>query len=109
MIEGAIIKLLAKRVPNYHLVSPKYGRDTYSLCTCPKCKHSKIRAPEGDSVKGKRFCGLVLRHLIALGQPEGHALVAENGTCDASVFEKEDYTDFSLQSEGRGENDAENA
>ena len=102
MITNDLLKLLARKVPNYHLVSPKFAKETFSLCTCSKCRYCLLGksygTPEKDG-KPQRNCKRVFDELLELGEPTGHSLVAEYGTCDAARFTPQSYDNFQLEAE----------
>lgn len=102
MITNDLLKLLARKVPNYHLVSPKFAKETFSICTCSKCRFCLLGksygTPEKDG-KPQRNCKRVFDELLELGEPTGHSLVAEYGTCDAARFTPQSYEDFQLEEE----------
>lgn len=91
MISGEIVRLLARRVPNYHCVAASFAKATDSLCTCAACKHRK----QGG---GNLYCGRVYERLADYAA-EGHAIVNRFATCDAAQFAPEDYTNFQLEAE----------
>ena len=102
MITNDLLKLLARKVPNYHLVSPKFAKDTFSLCTCSKCRFCLLGksygTPEKDG-KHQRNCKRVFDELLELGEPTGHSLVSEYGTCDAARFTPQSFDNFKLEAE----------
>lgn len=102
MITNDLLKLLARKVPNYHLVSPKFAKESFSLCTCSKCRFCLLGksygTPEKDG-KPQRNCKRVFDELLELGEPTGHSLVAEYGTCDAARFSPQSYDNFQLEAE----------
>lgn len=102
MITNDLLKLLARKVPNYHLVSPKFAKETFSLCTCSKCRFCLLGksygTPEKDG-KPQRNCKRVFDELLELGEPTGHSLVAEYGTCDAARFTPQSFDNFKLEAE----------
>lgn len=102
MITNDLLKLLARKVPNYHLVSPKFAKETFSLCTCSKCRFCLLGksygTPEKDG-KPQRNCKRVFDELLELGEPTGHSLVSEYGTCDAARFTPQSYDNFKLEAE----------
>ena len=108
MITNDLLKLLARKVPNYHLVSPKFAKETFSLCTCSKCRFCLLGksygTPEKD-VNPQRNCKSVFDELLELGEPTGHSLVAENGTCDAARFTPQSYEDFQLEADSVNPNE----
>lgn len=104
MIDGAIVKFLAKRVPNYHVLDAEFARKSETIPLCCKCQHSKcgrtygrpVRDDDGNVAavnnRAQYTCGRVLD---VYGT---HAVVAANGTCDAGVLrhDEHDYTNFKL-------------
>ena len=102
MITNDLLKLLARKVPNYHLVSPKFAKESLSLCTCSKCRFCLLGksygTPEKDG-KPQRNCKRVFDELLELGEPTGHSLVAEYGTCDAARFTPQIFDNFQLEAE----------
>lgn len=100
MITNDLLKLLARKVPNYHLVSPKFAKETFSLCTCSKCRFCLLGksygTPEKDG-KPQRNCKRVFDELLELGEPTGHSLVAEYGTCDAARFIPQSYENLEAE------------
>lgn len=108
MITNDLLKLLARKVPNYHLVSPKFAKETFSLCTCSKCRFCLLGksygTPEKDG-KPQRNCKRVFDELLELGEPTGHSLVAEYGTCDAARFTPQSYEDFQLEADSVNPNE----
>lgn len=100
MITSDILKLLGRRVPNYHLLSQRFIRGSVSTCPCAACRHCIRR--HGTSATGfsTYFCGLVLRDFTEM-KCAGHAVVAGNGTCDAAEFVQEKYDNFTLEGESR--------
>lgn len=89
MIPGNIIHILARQVPNYHLVAQRIARSSLSVCACRNCKYG---VDNGKLFDGKLFCDRVFPLFI----DKGYALVAENGTCDRAEFRKDDGTDIVL-------------
>lgn len=98
MIEAAITKVLMRKCPNWHLVSKRFAKETYSLCTCAKCRFS-VLGTDISRTKPERTCKPLLDKLIDDGLPIGYARVDANGTCDAARFVPEDERDFRLESE----------
>lgn len=98
MIEASITKVLQRKCPNYHRVSERFAKDTFSLCTCKKCRFS-ILGTDVSRTKPERTCKPLLDRLIEDGLPIGYARVDANGTCDAAQFVPEDNRDFRLESE----------
>lgn len=96
MIDSAVLKVLAKRTPNYHTVSPSIIKATFSVCNCARCRHHTLDRIGGETVHG--ICQRVRERLEELGA-SGHAIVADNGTCDAAQFTPEDYSRFALEAE----------
>lgn len=93
MIPGNIIHILARQVPNYHLVAQRIARSSLSVCACRNCKYGVL----GDD---KLFDGkLVCTRVFQLFIDKGYALVAENGTCDRAEFRKDDGTDIVLRND----------
>lgn len=97
MIEASITKVLTRKCPNYHLVSQRLAKDTFSLCTCKKCRFS-VLGTNVARTKPERTCKPLLDRLIEDGLPIGYARVDANGTCDAAQFVPEDNRDFRLES-----------
>lgn len=92
MITVEVIDLLRRRVPNYHLVFPKFIKGSLTVCACPYCAHSVSETKNGKTVIS---CVRVLRDFKKMGCV-GHSTVALNGTCDAAVFSQERYDNFKL-------------
>lgn len=98
MIEAKITNVLSRKCPNYHLVSERFAKDTFSLCTCQKCRFS-ILGTNVARTKPERTCKPLLDRLMEDELPIGYARVDAYGTCDAARFVPEDNRDFRLQSE----------
>ena len=96
MITSEIVRLLARKVPNYHVCSAKFVKGRFSICPCASCESSI----KGKSVGGKvqYSCGRVIKDLAEL-EAIGHALVSALGTCDAAKFVQEKFDDFKLEGE----------
>lgn len=94
MITSEIVRLLARKVPNYHVCSAKFVKGHFSICPCAACESSV----KGKSVGGKvqYSCGRVIKDLAEL-EAIGHALVSALGTCDAAKFVQEKFDDFKLE------------
>ena len=96
MIGYEVLKLLMRRVPNYHVVSPKFVKDSLTICPCAACRHVGWSNPKLGS---RQFvCKLVLNDLAAMGC-EGNAIVSAYGTCDAAKFSQVNYDNFMLEGE----------
>jgi len=98
MIDSTILKLMTRRVPNYHLVREAFLRGSLSVCNCARCRHSDLKQVKNSM---HLVCGRVLEYLREAGAADGIAIVAENGTCDAAQFVSEDYTNFRLEQDGQ--------
>lgn len=96
MISAELINLLRRRVPNYHLLSPKFVKGSFSVCPCGACKH----VIKGKSCGGVRQynCSRVMDDCQRLGCV-GNSLVSAYGTCDAANFVPEKWEVFKLESE----------
>lgn len=97
MIESSTLKLIMKAAPNYHLVSEKFARESFGVCTCGKCTNC-VHGKTGAS-KARHECSGILKRLTFAGLPTGYAKVDEFGTCDAAKFIPEDYSNFKLEHE----------
>lgn len=100
MIDHSVAKMLLKVVPNYHLVSPSFARNTFSICVCKDCVHSIQGKRYGTPDKDGRpciHCRPVFERLQEDDLPLNYALVAENGTCDRGEHPREDYTRYRLE------------
>lgn len=96
MIGYEVLRLLMRRVPNYHVVSPKFVKDSLTICPCAACQHVERSNPELGS---RQFaCKRVLGDLAAMGC-EGNAIVSAYGTCDAAKFSQANYDNFKLEGE----------
>lgn len=83
--------------PGYHLVSGRFIKSSLSICNCARCACSDFPAnsKNGDGAENRRhYCGRLLK---CEDVPRGYAEIAWNGTCDASTYRKEDFSDFKLQ------------
>lgn len=99
MIGYEVLRLLMRRVPNYHVVSPKFVKDSLTICPCAACQHVGRGNPDLGS---RQFaCRLVLGDLATMGC-EGNAIVSAYGTCDAAKFSQENYDNFKLEGEAVG-------
>ena len=98
MIEHKITEVLQRKCPHYHLVPASIAKDTFSLCTCGKCRFS-VLGTNVAKTKPERICKPLLDRLIEDGLPIGYARVDSLGTCDRAKFEPQDNRDFRLQSE----------
>ena len=98
MIEERITRVLQTKCPAYHLVSASLAKDTFSLCTCGKCRFS-VLGTNVARTKPERTCKPLLDRLIEDDLPIGYARVDNLGTCDRARFVPEDNRDFRLQSE----------
>lgn len=99
MIGCEVLKLLMRRVPNYHVVSPKFVKGSLTICPCAACLHVERSNPK---LGFRQFaCKLVLGDLAAMGC-EGNAVVSAYGTCDAAKFSQENYDNFKLEGEAVG-------
>lgn len=96
MISAELINLLRRRVPNYHVLSPKFVKGGFSVCPCAACKH----VIKGKSYGGVRqyTCSLVMDDCQKMGCI-GNSLVSGYGTCDAANFVPEKWDDFKLEGE----------
>lgn len=101
MIGYEVLKLLMRRVPNYHVVSPKFVKDSLTICTCAACHYVE----RGNPGLGPRqfACTRVLDDLATMGC-EGNAIVSAYGTCDAAKFSQVNYDNFKLEGEAVGAN-----
>ena len=86
MILGTTVKILARQVPNYHLVSPSLARHSLTLCACRSCRWSK------DGSEGHLLCDRVAGRV----EDDGYAIVATNGTCDRAEWRKDEAEDLEL-------------
>lgn len=98
MIEAALMRVLMRKCPNYRVVSERFAKDTFSLCTCRRCEKSVLGMNVGRT-RVERTCKPLLDRLIEDELPIGYAVVCENGTCDAASFIKEDNSKFRLEGE----------
>ena len=96
MISAELINLLRRRVPNYHVLSPKFVKGSFSVCPCAACR---------SVIKGKS-CGGVRQYNCSRVMDDcqrlcciGNSLVAAYGTCDAAYFVPEKWDDFKLEGE----------
>ena len=96
MISAELINLLRRRVPNYHVLSPKFAKGCFSVCPCGACKH----VIKGKSYGGVRqyTCSLVMDDCQKMGCI-GNSLVSGYGTCDAARFVPEKWEVFKLEGE----------
>ena len=96
MISAELINLLRRRVPNYHLLSPKFVKGCFTVCPCGACKH----VLKGKSYGGVRqyTCSLVMDDCQKMGCI-GNSLVSAYGTCDAANFVPEKWENFKLEGE----------
>lgn len=106
MIDGSIVKFLAKRVPNYHVLDAEFARKSETIPLCAKCQFCTKGRTQGRPVRGDdgaveavidRAQHVCLRVRDAYG---AHAVVAANGTCDAGKLrhDEHDYSNFQLES-----------
>jgi len=95
MIESKLLDLFGRKCPNYHLLAEKFAKQTFSICTCSKCRHCIAGKSYGG--KPQKTCKRMMDELLEVGAPIGYSLVAENGTCDAAQFTQEDYSNFVLK------------
>ena len=98
MIDSKITEVLRRKCPNYHVVTASLAKETYSLCTCSKCRFS-VLGTDVPRRKPERTCRPLLDRLIEDELPIGYARVDNLGTCDRARFEPEDNRDFRLQCE----------
>lgn len=98
MIEHKITEVLRRKCPNYHIVTASLSKETFSLCTCAKCRFS-ILGTNVARTKPERTCKPLLDRLIEDELPIGYARVDCLGTCDRARFVPEDNSDFRLKSE----------
>lgn len=103
MIDSHVLKILAKTAPNYHVVAERFAKDTFSVCTCAKCRNclkgKTYGTPEKDGVTC-RNCKRIMDALHNVGKDAaGYSRVDAYGTCDAAQFVKEDYSRFTLEGE----------
>lgn len=87
VILGSTVKILARQVPNYHLLSPGIARDSLSVCPCVRCAHCFGHSDPDGRLVCDRVAGVC---------DVGYALVAANGTCDRAEFRKDGGGDLSL-------------
>lgn len=99
MIGCEVLKLLMRRVPNYHVVSPKFVKGSLTICPCAACQHVCKSTPGLGS--RQYACKRVLGDLAAMGC-EGNAIVSAYGTCDAAKFSQVNYDNFRLEGEAVG-------
>lgn len=108
MITSDVLKLLNRRVPNYHLLSPRFIKGSVSACPCVACKHCLRREGDNKPCFSTYVCGRVAQDFSEMKTP-GHAVVAYNGTCDAAEFVQEKYDNFRLEGERAKLDDWENS
>ena len=100
MIEASVLKMLQRAAPNYHLVSARYAKDAYSVCTCAKCANCLCGREYGTPQKEGRVCRNCKRVMDALHtagrDAAGYSKVDAYGTCDAARFKPEDNSHFKL-------------
>ena len=96
MISAELINLLRRRVPNYHVLSPKFVKGGFSVCPCAACKHV-IKGERYGGVR-KYTCSLVMDDCQKMGCI-GNSLVSRYGTCDAANFVPEKWEVFKLEGE----------
>lgn len=96
MISAELINLLRRRVPNYHVLSPKFVKGCFSVCPCAACQF----VIKGKSYGGVRqyTCSRVMDDCQRLGCID-NSLVAAYGTCDAARFVPEKWDGFKLEGE----------
>ena len=96
MIGYEVLRLLMRRVPNYHVVSPKFIKGSLTICPCGACQHSLT----GTFPKGAKqyMCGRVYGDFVKMGCV-GNAVVSAYGTCDAARFSHVNYELFKLEGE----------
>ena len=96
MVSAEIIGILSRRVPNYHIVSPKFAKGSFSVCPCGACQHSLTgRTPKGAK---QYMCGRVYGDFVKM-DCVGNAVVSAYGTCDAAKFSPVNYELFRLEGE----------
>lgn len=98
MIDASILKVLARKCPNYHIVSERFAKGTFSVCTCKNCRFS-VLGTNAARTKPERNCKPLLDRLIEDGMPIGYARVDAFGTCDAASFVPDDGSPLRLESE----------
>lgn len=104
MIDGAIVKFLAKRVPNYHVLDAEFARKSETIPLCSKCQHGKRGRTSGRPVRDDdgTIAAVSDRVQYTCGRVQDaygtHAVVAANGTCDAGLLrhDENDYANFRL-------------
>lgn len=96
MIDSQILKIMQRRAPNYHTFDKSFVKDHFSICPCGECIHA-IRT-EGPNGRPAIVCSRVAEDFASIGCP-GWAIVAKFATCDAARRTREDYTDFTIQSD----------
>lgn len=99
MIASDILKLLNRRVPNYHLLSPRFVKGSCSACPCAACKQAL--KTQGPKEMVQYVCGRVLEDLENMGAV-GYATVSAYGTCDAAQFSQPSYDQFKLEGQKIG-------
>ena len=103
MIETHVLKILAKTAPNYHVVAERFAKDTFSVCTCAKCRNCLTGKTYGSPDKAGvtcRNCKRIMDALHNVGRDAaGYSRVDAFGTCDAAQFTREDYSHFTLEAD----------
>lgn len=95
MITAEILRILARRCPNYHILAAKFVKGHMSVCSCAACQFS-INLSKNPNAPKSLACARVIDDMIAL-KCSGHALVSIFGTCDAARFSQEKYDNFHLE------------
>lgn len=99
MVSAEIIGILTRRVPNYHLVAPKFVKGSLTICPCGACQHSLTGTfPNGAK---QYMCGRVYGDFVKMGCV-GNAVVSAYGTCDAAQFSQPSYDQFKLEGQKIG-------
>lgn len=86
MILGSTVKMLARQVPNYHLVAHGIAKSSLSVCACMNCARAR------DCGAGRLVCSRVEGRC----EDDGYAIVSANGTCDRAEFRRDGETDLVL-------------
>lgn len=77
MVDGNILRLMAKTCPNYHVVANTAAKVT-SVCPCSRCTRRK-------SIHSATVCGELYERLDAMGYPVGYSRVDVAATCDRAL------------------------
>lgn len=94
MVDGNILRLMAKTCPNYHVVANTAAKVT-SVCPCSRCTRRM-------GVGRATFCGELYERLKALDYPVGYSRVDVAATCDRAV-DQQMTLPFSDAPDGGGE------